>query len=192
MAGAASSEALGSALATPTKRYTRWKAQLRFAGYKSNDELALAHLLERHGLGLARSPISLPTPASKASPYKPAVNPRGQRRSCRPLWVDRDVPDGSDSPQSIGGDDQRSSSASRRSSVIGRRRGDRCRGRAPLLDAPRHDWPLVLGLPLAVQVESARPHDVSRCYEGTAESARAWLEVAALAYLFARLRAEPA
>lgn len=124
----------------------------------------------------------------------------------------------------------------------------------------------ILGLPLAVQVESARPHDVSagrrllegtlsdlgsvkaivadrgyrglakmaakrqitldikappkgtvgftpiaplyrvehafarlgrwrrlsRCYEGTSASARAWLEVAALAYLFARLRAEPA
>jgi putative transposase len=124
----------------------------------------------------------------------------------------------------------------------------------------------ILGLPLAVQVESARPHDVSagrrlfdatlsdlgsvkaivadrgyrglakmaakrqinldikappegtvgftpiaplyrvehafarlgrwrrlsRCYEGSAESARAWLEVAALAYLFARLRVEPA
>jgi putative transposase len=33
---------------------------------------------------------------------------------------------------------------------------------------------------------------LSRCYEGTAESARAWLEVAALAYLFARLRVEPA
>jgi putative transposase len=32
----------------------------------------------------------------------------------------------------------------------------------------------------------------SRCYEGTPESARAWLEVAALGYLFARLRAEPA
>jgi hypothetical protein len=32
---------------------------------------------------------------------------------------------------------------------------------------------------------------LSRCYEGSAESARAWLEVAALAYLFARLRAEP-
>lgn len=33
---------------------------------------------------------------------------------------------------------------------------------------------------------------LSRCYEGSPESARAWLEVAALAYLFARLRAEPA
>ena len=33
---------------------------------------------------------------------------------------------------------------------------------------------------------------LSRCYEGSAESARAWLEVAALAYLFARLRVEPA
>jgi hypothetical protein len=33
---------------------------------------------------------------------------------------------------------------------------------------------------------------LSRCYESTSESARAWLEVAALAYLFARLRAEPA
>jgi transposase len=33
---------------------------------------------------------------------------------------------------------------------------------------------------------------LSRCYEGTPESARAWMEVAALAYLFARLRAEPA
>lgn len=32
---------------------------------------------------------------------------------------------------------------------------------------------------------------LSRCYEGCPESARAWLEVAALAYLFARLRAEP-
>ena len=32
---------------------------------------------------------------------------------------------------------------------------------------------------------------LSRCYEGTSESARAWLEVAALAYLFARMRAEP-
>jgi len=32
---------------------------------------------------------------------------------------------------------------------------------------------------------------LSRCYEGTPESARAWLEVAALGYLFARLRAEP-
>jgi transposase len=124
----------------------------------------------------------------------------------------------------------------------------------------------ILGLPLAVQVESARPHDVSagrrlldgtlddlgsvkaivadrgyrglakmaakrkinldikappkgtvgftpiaplyrvehafarlgrwrrlsRCYEGSSASARAWLEVAAVAYLFARLRVEPA
>jgi putative transposase len=33
---------------------------------------------------------------------------------------------------------------------------------------------------------------LSRCYEGSAESARAWLEVAALAYLFTRLRVEPA
>lgn len=33
---------------------------------------------------------------------------------------------------------------------------------------------------------------LSRCYEGSAESARAWLEVAALGYLFARLRVEPA
>jgi putative transposase len=33
---------------------------------------------------------------------------------------------------------------------------------------------------------------LSRCYEGSAESARAWLEVACLAYLFARLRVEPA
>ena len=33
---------------------------------------------------------------------------------------------------------------------------------------------------------------LSRCYEGTPESARAWLEVAALGYLFARLRVEPA
>jgi transposase len=33
---------------------------------------------------------------------------------------------------------------------------------------------------------------LSRCYEGCAESARAWLEVAALGYLFARLRVEPA
>jgi hypothetical protein len=33
---------------------------------------------------------------------------------------------------------------------------------------------------------------LSRCYEGTPESARAWLEVASLGYLFARLRVEPA
>lgn len=32
---------------------------------------------------------------------------------------------------------------------------------------------------------------LSRCYEGTEASAKAWLEVACLAYLFARLRAEP-
>ena len=32
---------------------------------------------------------------------------------------------------------------------------------------------------------------LSRCYEGCPESARAWLEVASLGYLFARLRAEP-
>jgi transposase len=31
---------------------------------------------------------------------------------------------------------------------------------------------------------------LSRCYEGSAASARAWLEVAAVAYLFARLRVE--
>jgi transposase len=31
----------------------------------------------------------------------------------------------------------------------------------------------------------------SRCYEGTEASARAWLEVASVAYLFARLRVEP-
>ncbi len=33
---------------------------------------------------------------------------------------------------------------------------------------------------------------LSRRYEGSAASARAWLEVAAAAYLFARLRVEPA
>ena len=33
---------------------------------------------------------------------------------------------------------------------------------------------------------------LSRCYEGSVASARAWLEVAAVAYLFARLRVEPA
>jgi hypothetical protein len=33
---------------------------------------------------------------------------------------------------------------------------------------------------------------LSRCYEGTSASARAWLEVAALAYLLERLRVEPA
>jgi len=32
---------------------------------------------------------------------------------------------------------------------------------------------------------------LSRCYEGSQASARAWLEVAAAAYLFARLRVEP-
>ena len=33
---------------------------------------------------------------------------------------------------------------------------------------------------------------LSRCYEQTAASAKAWLEVAAMGYLFARLRVEPA
>ena len=33
---------------------------------------------------------------------------------------------------------------------------------------------------------------LSRCYEQTAASARAWLEVAAMGYLFARMRVEPA
>jgi putative transposase len=32
---------------------------------------------------------------------------------------------------------------------------------------------------------------LSRCFEGTVESAQAWFEVACLAYLFTRLRAEP-
>jgi len=32
---------------------------------------------------------------------------------------------------------------------------------------------------------------LSRCYEGTEASARAWLEVASTAYLFGRLRVEP-
>lgn len=32
---------------------------------------------------------------------------------------------------------------------------------------------------------------LSRCYEGTESGARAWLEVASLAYLFAKLRIEP-
>ena len=32
---------------------------------------------------------------------------------------------------------------------------------------------------------------LSRCYEGTETSARAWLEVACVAYLFARLRVVP-
>ena len=32
---------------------------------------------------------------------------------------------------------------------------------------------------------------LSRCYEGTETSAKAWLEVAAVAYMFALMRAEP-
>jgi len=32
---------------------------------------------------------------------------------------------------------------------------------------------------------------LSRCYEGTETSAKAWLEVAAVAYIFALMRAEP-
>jgi transposase len=32
---------------------------------------------------------------------------------------------------------------------------------------------------------------LSRCYEGTEASAQAWLEVAAVAYMFARMRVEP-
>jgi transposase len=47
-----------------------------------------------------------------------------------------------------------------------------------------------------VRVEHAfarlgRWRQLSRCYEETTASARAWLEVASLGYLFARLRAEP-
>jgi hypothetical protein len=34
-------------------------------------------------------------------------------------------------------------------------------------------------------------HQLSRCYGGTEASARAWLEVACVAYLFARLRVVP-
>ncbi|MDR3474155.1 MAG: hypothetical protein P4M09_21075 [Devosia sp.] len=37
-----------------------------------------------------------------------------------------------------------------------------------------------------------RRRRLSRCYEQTAASAKAWLEVAAMGYLFARLRVEPA
>jgi hypothetical protein len=32
---------------------------------------------------------------------------------------------------------------------------------------------------------------LSRCYEGTEASAQAWLEVAAVAHMFARIRVEP-
>jgi len=32
---------------------------------------------------------------------------------------------------------------------------------------------------------------LSRCYEGSEASARAWLEVASVGYLFARMRVEP-
>jgi putative transposase len=32
---------------------------------------------------------------------------------------------------------------------------------------------------------------LARCYEGTIESAQAWLEIACLSYPFTRLRAEP-
>ncbi|MHB8891469.1 MAG: hypothetical protein ACYC65_05425 [Candidatus Limnocylindrales bacterium] len=45
---------------------------------------------------------------------------------------------------------------------------------------------------LAAFARLGRWRRLSRCFEGTSESARAWLEVAALAYLFAWLRAEPA
>ena len=38
---------------------------------------------------------------------------------------------------------------------------------------------------------AATTRRLSRCYEGTEGSARAWLEVACVAYLFARLRVEP-
>jgi hypothetical protein len=54
-----------------------------------------------------------------------------------------------------------------------------------------------LGVTARYRVEHAfaqlgRWRRLSRCYEGTAASARAWLEVAATGYLFARLRVEPA
>jgi hypothetical protein len=63
----------------------------------------------------------------------------------------------------------------------------------------------ILGLPLAVQVDSVKPHDVrsgrelsaswrrwSPCYERSVARARAWLEVALVAYLFVRLQVRPA
>ena len=48
-----------------------------------------------------------------------------------------------------------------------------------------------------VKVEHAfaqlgRLRRLPRCYEQTEASARAWLEVAAMGYLFARMRIEPA
>jgi hypothetical protein len=46
--------------------------------------------------------------------------------------------------------------------------------------------------PVTAFARLGRWRRLSRCYEGTEASARTWLEVASVAYLFARLRVEPA
>jgi len=82
-----------------------------------------------------------------------------------------------------------------------RLQGPRQNGRqAP--DQPRHQGPAEgdgrlhpdrTALPRRARLRPPGPlRRLSRCHEGTPESARAWLEVAVLAYLFARLRVEPA
>jgi hypothetical protein len=70
-------------------------------------------------------------------------------------------------------------------------------GRAWLLKAPPPGTSGFVPLRPLYRVEHAfaqigRWRRLSRCYEGTAASALAWLEVAAMGYLFARLRVEPA
>ncbi|HEU4918110.1 MAG TPA: hypothetical protein VFT20_00120 [Candidatus Limnocylindrales bacterium] len=85
----------------------------------------------------------------------------------------------------------------RREAVAGDdRRADRPR-RSRRPDVPREGRARLGFTPIAplYRVEHAfarlgRWRRLSRCYEGTSEGARAWLEVAALAYLFARLRIE--
>ncbi len=60
---------------------------------------------------------------------------------------------------------------------------------------PSRPWPFPLMPPVRVEhafAQLGRWRRLSRCYEGTEGSALAWLEVATLGCLFARLRAEPA
>ena len=82
-------------------------------------------------------------------------------------------------------------------SLIRTRKGRAAKPSLVMIDVPREGRARLGFTPIAplYRVEHAfarlgRWRRLSRCYEGTSEGARAWLEVAALAYLFARLRIE--
>jgi len=71
------------------------------------------------------------------------------------------------------------------------------RGLALDIKAPNRGVAKFVSIRPLVKVEHAfaqlgRWRRLSRCYEQTEASATAWLEVAAMGYLFARLRVEPA